>query len=166
VGTEPEVATQAAQRFEEWVAPHLRPLTAVAVRFVGRADAPDAVQDTLLRAWRSWESYSPEKGQPRAWLFAILLNEVRRGWRHRMLHRHDSAQAAVDMATREPEDSGLDVDAAVRRLPRRQQQAVVLYYFADLSVAEVGSVLGLSAGTVKAHLAAARARLRELLEES
>jgi RNA polymerase sigma-70 factor (ECF subfamily) len=59
----------------------------------------------------------------------------------------------------------LDIESAIRRLPRRQRQVVVLHYLADLSVAEVGQVLGLEPGTIKAHLSAARRRLSILLED-
>ena len=60
----------------------------------------------------------------------------------------------------------MDIDRAVMGLPRRQREVVSLFYLADLSVAEVAGVLGVSAGTVKSQLHAARARLRAELEES
>jgi RNA polymerase sigma-70 factor (ECF subfamily) len=52
----------------------------------------------------------------------------------------------------------------VARLPRRQRQVITLYYLADLSVAEVASVLGVSQSSVKTHLGAARSALRARLE--
>jgi RNA polymerase sigma-70 factor (ECF subfamily) len=60
----------------------------------------------------------------------------------------------------------LDVEEVVRRLPRRQREVVTLYYLADLSVAEVAHLLGISVGSVKAHLSDARSALRARLEWS
>jgi RNA polymerase sigma-70 factor (ECF subfamily) len=49
--------------------------------------------------------------------------------------------------------------AEVRRLPRRQAQAVALHYIYDLGVAEIASTLGCAEGTVKVHLSRGRAAL-------
>ena len=53
---------------------------------------------------------------------------------------------------------------AVRRLPDRQRSIVVLHYVDQLSTAEIGDLLGLSASTVQTHLARSRDRLAVLLE--
>jgi RNA polymerase sigma factor (sigma-70 family) len=53
----------------------------------------------------------------------------------------------------------------VGRLPRRQAQAIVLHYVEQLSVEEIGEVMGCSPGAVKSHLHRARARLNERLQE-
>jgi RNA polymerase sigma-70 factor (ECF subfamily) len=53
---------------------------------------------------------------------------------------------------------------AVRRLPRRQQEAVVLFYLTDLPLAAVAGAMGCAEGTAKAHLARAREALRVSLE--
>jgi RNA polymerase sigma factor (sigma-70 family) len=57
----------------------------------------------------------------------------------------------------------LDVHAAVRRLPARQQEAVVLHYLLDLSVADTAAAMGCDQGTVKTHLSRARAALLRAL---
>ena len=59
-----------------------------------------------------------------------------------------------------------EVTKAVRSLPRRQREVIVLRFFLDLSVAQTAGALRLSEGTVKSHTARALERLRELLEES
>ncbi len=61
-------------------------------------------------------------------------------------------------------DDELDLWAAVRRLPRRQQETVVLHYRMGAAVQEIAQILGCEAGTVRTHLARARAALRETLE--
>jgi RNA polymerase sigma-70 factor (ECF subfamily) len=53
----------------------------------------------------------------------------------------------------------LDLWRSIRALPRRQQEAVVLHYVADLPVSEVAAAMRCGEGTVKAHLSRARAAL-------
>ena len=53
--------------------------------------------------------------------------------------------------------------AEVRRLSKRQAQAVALFYAADLPLAEIADVLGCSEGTVKSHLKRARSTLARKL---
>jgi RNA polymerase sigma factor (sigma-70 family) len=71
-----------------------------------------------------------------------------------------------DAGPQDPERTGdvLAVLDAVRSLPTRQREAVVLRYYADLSEAEVARALGCSVGTVKSQLSKARATLSRLLE--
>lgn len=155
--------------FADWVAPHLPVLAALAVRKVGRADAEDVVQEALVRAWRRRETFRPDRGTPRAWLVAILLDRARR---HRLRTRpvelfglrRDREPAAPPPDG--PGSNHVDLDRAVAGLPRRQREVITLYYLGDLSVAEVATVLGISAGSVKSHLHDARAALRPRLEES
>ena len=70
------------------------------------------------------------------------------------------ASATVDPLTGETAEFW----AAERALPRRQAQAVALYYFQDLSVQQTARVLDCAEGTVKAHLAKARRALARQLE--
>jgi RNA polymerase sigma-70 factor (ECF subfamily) len=61
-------------------------------------------------------------------------------------------------------DRAMDLWRIIRSLPRRQQEAVVLRYVADLPVAGVAAAMGCAEGTAKAHLARAREALRIELE--
>ena len=150
--------------FAAWVAPHLAVLAALAVREVGTSDAEDVVQEALLRACRRRSTYRADRGSPRAWLVAVLLDRARRHRvRRRAAERFDGEQAAFGQGMRE---DAVDLDRAVRRLPPRQREVVTLHYLADLPVAEVATVLGISAGSVKSHLHDARANLRADLERS
>jgi DNA-directed RNA polymerase specialized sigma24 family protein len=57
------------------------------------------------------------------------------------------------------------VVAALRTLPGRQREAIVLRYYADLSEAEIAAAMGISRGAVKSHTARAMAALRAELEQ-
>ncbi|HVL89821.1 MAG TPA: RNA polymerase sigma factor [Actinomycetota bacterium] len=63
-------------------------------------------------------------------------------------------------ATSQPSD---DMLQAVRRLPPKQRACIVLRYVQDQSEEQIAEILGIAPGTVKAHLAQARERLRDLL---
>lgn len=54
---------------------------------------------------------------------------------------------------------------AVLALPEDQRTAVVLFYYEDMTLAQIASVLGVAQGTVKSRLCRARGRLREMLKE-
>lgn len=58
------------------------------------------------------------------------------------------------------------LSAAVRRLPRRQREVVVLRFFLDVSVAEAAAALGMSQGTVKSHTSRALRQMGQLLNGS
>jgi len=168
-----------AQGFASWVGPHLTVLNAVAGRLVSpAADADDVVQEALIRAWRRRSTFDADRGTARAWLLAILVDRARR---HRVRGRVvelscgvDDADSfarpdSIDLGTdpgRGIEVMRLDVERAVVSLPRRQREVITLHYLADLPVADVAVVLGISVGSVKSHLFDARAALRSRLEES
>ena len=69
--------------FAEWVAPHAAAMRQLAARLCGSTDGEDVVQDSLVRAWRRWETFRPKRGSPRAWLLAIVADQVRQRRRRR-----------------------------------------------------------------------------------
>jgi RNA polymerase sigma-70 factor (ECF subfamily) len=122
-----------------------------------REAAEDATQEAFARALERWKRL---RGRAWAggWVTRTALNAGRRMMRRRREPPTDESVAPdVELAA--------DVWRAVRSLPRRQQEAVVLRYVADLPVAEVAEAMGCAEGTVKAHLARARERLRLELDE-
>jgi RNA polymerase sigma-70 factor (sigma-E family) len=130
-----------------------------------RAGAEDIAQEAFLRAYRDWDRVGSYEHQA-AWVRRVAANLATSGLRRRLVE----AQALTRLAGRwEPTVDPLPAEsaefwAAVRALPRRQAQAVALYYFQDLSVQETATVLGCSEGTVKAHLAKARRALARQLQ--
>lgn len=125
--------------------------------------AADAAQEAMARAWRHWPVI--EHGNPRAWVRTVALNLCRSRWRRikremRLLPR-TYAPPSPDTPLPEPE-----LHAALLSLSQRQREAVSLFYWADLSVADCAQVMRTSEGTVKQHLARARQQLaRQLGEE-
>jgi len=95
------------------------------------------------------------------WLLAIVADRARRA---RAACRADPGEAISASTT--DLDRDVDLERSLRRLTKRQQLAVALYYFVDLSVEETAEVMGCATGTVKSTLHDARTRLGALLEET
>jgi RNA polymerase sigma factor (sigma-70 family) len=146
---------------EETYRKHADDLVRFATGLVGPFDAPDVVTDACLHAFaaHSW----PEVADRRAYLYRAVLNESRSRHRSDMRRRARELRAAGPNST-QPAYVDVDVLEAVARLSLQQRAAVILTYWEDLAVDEVAGRLGISAGSVKRHLARARSRLKELLD--
>ena len=120
--------------------------------------AEDSTQEAFARALARWRRL---RGQSWAggWVAATALNVARRSLRR----SRGEPRTVVDPAS-EDVDVSLDVWRGVRRLPARQQEAVLLHYVQGYSVAETAQAMGCADGTVKAQLSRAREALREELE--
>jgi RNA polymerase sigma-70 factor, ECF subfamily len=114
--------------FATWIGPHLSVLTAVATREVGRNDADDVVQDAVVRAWQRRATYDPQRGSPRVWLMTLLLDQARRrrvrGRRHAPVI--DTADVPGIGDSSDQHVLRLDIERAVRMLPRRQREVITL----------------------------------------
>ena len=130
------------------------------------SSAEDLAQESFMAAHRNWDQVSGYD-DPGAWVRRVLIN------RATSLHRKAGAElrALTRLGGQAGEDTlpeltprATEVWDAVRRLPRRQAQATVLHYVDQLSVAEIGEVMGVSPGAVKSHLHKARAHLSRRLE--
>lgn len=121
--------------------------------------AEEIAQEAFITGFRRWEKIS-RYDKPEAWLRRVIVNRstsvLRRGLTE--VKAIPRLRAGVDhIPELEPEAAG--VWEAVRALPRRQAQAVALFYVEDLPVDQIANVLECSPGTVKAHLKRGRDRL-------
>lgn len=142
----------------------------VAWRWCGtQVDAEDIAQEACIRLGRSIRSF---KGQSafRTWLYALTLNVVRDHQRQSLRRRRDEGRLATDpifFQQFEPENDGRGewLWAAVRLLPEKQRDAVLLVHSEGLSHAAAAEVLDCSENTVSWHLHEARKRLKDLLKK-
>lgn len=125
------------------------------------AAAEDVVVDTLLTALDRGDQLRDESAL-RPWLLRIATNRalgIRRSGA-RVLTLQSVPEMAVRAGT---SDDRVVLLAAVERLPQRTRAAVVLRYYADMSVRDVASAMGTSENTVKTQLREALALLRTAL---
>jgi len=128
------------------------------------ARAEDAVQEAFLRTFAGWGRLR-QPDLAHIYLRKAVLNQCRSGLRRRVTEwRANSVVAATErLHGGNGFDDGrvlrLDVETAVRALPPRQREAVVLRYFLDLGELDIAAVMGVNVGTVKSQLAKARHNL-------
>ena len=135
--------------------------------YTGDADlAHDLTQDTLARLWRDWRRVRTA-ASPEAYAYRAGMNVAKNHFRWRTGHRRrhqrvaqmrDDAHHDGDTAT------ALAVREAVAALPRKKRAALVLRYFADLSVAQTAEIMGIPHNTVKTLTRRALSELRHLVD--
>jgi RNA polymerase sigma factor (sigma-70 family) len=145
----------------------------LAAAYLGPADAEDAVQEAAMRAWQAWPTLR-NGAAVRPWLLQITLN-VCRHWRRglkgqqqahlRSLPDDDShLLALLDLDPGSSDHTGaLDLRAAVNTLPDELRGVVMLRFYAGLDATEIGSALGIPAGTVRSRLHRALTQMHERL---
>jgi RNA polymerase sigma-70 factor, ECF subfamily len=163
------------EAFARLVEAYQVPVFNLCFRILGEAaEAEDASQETFLRAYRSLASYDPQR-KLSSWLLSIASHHcIDRLRRRRLvsLPLEDLAPAEdpADPAPG-PEASLADSErqAAVRRLldhlAPRDRAAIVLRYWYDLPVEEIGETLGLSVSAVKSRLHRARRTMAQIWGE-
>jgi RNA polymerase sigma-70 factor (sigma-E family) len=125
--------------------------------------AEDMAQTALARAYVAWRRVS-RADDPDTYLRRILVNVSHRRFRRRRLAEQpgDPPETPVDgPADLVGERTALL--AALRQLPPRQREVIVLRYWADLTDAQIAATLGCSPGTVRSQLSRALAKLRDRL---
>lgn len=159
---EPPVRT-----LDDLVRTHLAGLVRYATVLVGDPHtAADLVQEVLLRAHQRWERISGTE-RPDLYLRRMVTNE-HLSWRRRWHVRHirpadDDVLVRRGGTTRDPAVDHAEEDAMwqqLSRLPARQRTVLVLRYYEGLPDAEIATVLGTSAATVRSHASRALATLR------
>jgi RNA polymerase sigma-70 factor (sigma-E family) len=147
---------------------HYAALVREAALLVGDvATAEDVVQDCFIAVHRAWWRVR-DTGTAVFYLRRSVINKSRSVLRRRVVA--DRHPLLPEPALPSAEDSALAlagasaVRAALRALPVRQREVLVLRYYADLSETQIAAVMGISRGSVKVHAARARNALRAALE--
>jgi RNA polymerase sigma factor (sigma-70 family) len=122
--------------------------------------AEEATQEAFARCLERWRRLR-DRPWVGGWVTTTAMNHVRRTLRRR---GNEPSLATPDPSCGADLAERMDLVAAIRRLPPRQQEALVLHYAQGLLLADVGAAMGCEEGTMKAHLARAREALRRTLE--
>jgi RNA polymerase sigma factor (sigma-70 family) len=164
------VRLRSAPSYESFFRSEYRGLVALAYAMTGsQVVGEDLAQEALLVAYRRWD-YVAGLDRPETWVrrtCTYLASSWRRrkGAEIRAMVRSGSRRVSPPSRDPDVEDGGVEFWANVRKLPRRQAQCVALRYVYECPVAEIATMLGCSEGSVKQHLARAKARRQASLGE-
>ena len=130
--------------------------------------AEEVVQDAFVAMHGGWQRLRDAE-KALAYLRQAVVNRSRSVLRHRTVVDKNLQKAPPDMPSAEHGALVLlersAVVAALRELPDRQREAIVLRYYADLSEAEIAAAMKISRGAVKSHTARGMTALRAALEQ-
>jgi RNA polymerase sigma-70 factor (ECF subfamily) len=141
-------------------------------RLLGSIEAAeDVTQDCFLSLIKSPGRFDPARASLRTYLYAAARNLALKQF------NYFNRATAIDELREEPAGSNNDqpvrrvldqelaaqVENAISSLPPLQREALVLFEYEDLSLAEIAAIVGTDTGTVKSRLFRARGRLRQRL---
>jgi RNA polymerase sigma-70 factor (ECF subfamily) len=128
-----------------------------------RGLAEDVVQESLLRAWKSFDSLEDE-GKARSWLLTIVRRELARSFERKRpeLTDVDALVAAESAVLAAPGDERVEeMRAAIFRLEEEYREPLVLQVLLGYSTKEIADLMGMQQGAVLTRLFRARGRLRQ-----
>jgi RNA polymerase sigma-70 factor, ECF subfamily len=148
---------------------HARVIAGGICRDVGGAE--EAVQDGFFSIWKSRAEYRPQRGRFEVWSMRIVRN--------RAIDSFRVAESRPGLAHRPPSEDSLQPDAAIlpldlaiagdertrlfdalRRLPDRQAEVILLSFYGDLSLSQIAIRLGIPTGTAKGRMRLGLEKLR------
>lgn len=127
--------------------------------------AEDAVQESFLRAYRSMDDFRGESSE-KTWLYSIAMN-VCRDMRRAAWYRYVDKRIDFDrlpQAVAPVSEVSIALMTEVMRLPRKNMEAVWLYYYENLNLREVGALLGVTPAAVGYRLDKAKKLLGRALK--
>lgn len=155
-----------SEKFRRFVEDTLPGFLRTAYALLGdRGAAEDAAQAALLRTYRHWER---PLEQPGGFTWQVLVNVCRDEQRRRsrmpkLVTNAELTEAATPRALSETVAVRQDLLSALRSLPYKLREVVVLRYYLELSVLETAQALGIPEGSVKSATSKALVQLRRRL---
>ncbi len=136
-----------------------------AYRLTRRPDvAEDITQECFMALMHAPQRYDAARGSIKVYLFSIARNLALKQYRDCRAEQPD--EGVEDLAAVDPRRS-LDISCAVARavagLPHLQQESLILFEYAGVTLEEIAQITGADTGTIKSRLHRARERLRRVL---
>ncbi len=126
--------------------------------------AEDAVQETFLRAYRSYDGFEGRSSE-KTWLTAIAVNVCKNMLRSPWMKRNAGMDALEYLLAENPDMPDPAVAKAIMDLPKDMRIAVILFYVQGFKIREIAGILKIPAGTVSSRLNRARKKLHASLKE-
>jgi RNA polymerase sigma-70 factor, ECF subfamily len=134
--------------------------------------AEDAVQEGFLTAWRTADTFMPERAKASTWLLTLVHRRAVDLVRREERRRADPIDAAGDPVGEGAVDDAVwlryqreRVQSALRRLPDQQREALELAYYGGFTQSELAERLGQPLGTIKSRMFSGLGQLRDLLAD-
>jgi RNA polymerase sigma-70 factor, ECF subfamily len=144
---------------------HFSELAAQVCAYLGDAtEAQDLVQEAFLRAWQRWDKVGGYE-EPVAWVRRVAWNlATSRHRRNQVARKFLQKSSAPELAPAASPDH-VALVAALKLVPAKRRQALVMHYMADMTVAAIAEATGAKEGTVKSWLHRGRKELAALLTD-
>lgn len=168
------------ERFEKMALPHMSALYTTALYLTGKKeDAEDLVQETVLKAYRFFDTFS-QGSNFRAWIMTILknnfVNRYRQVKRQNVISEGDVEEFVLYQAVKESEGDNPEtellqkfeneeIQRAIAELPLDYREAILLCDVQELSYDEISRVLNCPVGTVRSRIHRGRQILQKKLYE-
>lgn len=149
------------ERFDDFYRREFKLVVGLAYALSGsRNSAEDLAQEAFMAAHREWDKLQTYDN-PGAWVRRVVANKAVSGFRRSATEMRALAKLGVrrlePLSEMEPDDA--EFWGHVRDLPKRQAQAIALFYLEDRPVAEIARILGCTESTAKVHLHKGRTNL-------
>lgn len=128
--------------------------------------AQDAMQDCFIKAWKGLNHFNGNSSL-KTWLMRIAINTCKDYKRSNWFKMVDHKQNLDEL----PEPSVMPIETddtliqAIQCLPRREKEALMLYYYQGLSMAEVAQALNVNSSTIHRRIRSAQKKLKTQLKE-
>ncbi|NGO70775.1 sigma-70 family RNA polymerase sigma factor [Streptomyces sp. SB3404] len=146
---------------------HHTKLVRLAALLGAEQDAEDLVAEAFCELHRRWYRLRAPEAAP-AYLRSVVCNLVRMRIRRLQVSRRHAGVEVVDIASAEStallHEDQRQVVEALKNLPTRQREALVLRYWMDLKEREIAEAMGISCGAVKSHISRGMQALSRALE--
>lgn len=126
------------------------------------ADAEDAWQNVFLKLFKNKKMWEKPDDELRKWLVTVSLNECR-DIKRKLFHRNHYDIDEMDVSYEQKFDK--DLLDAIRALPAKYAQPILLYYFDGYDVKEISTILSTKENTIKSRLKRGRNALKGVLTD-
>lgn len=144
-------------------------LLRMAVAFLGDFHlAQDAIQETYIKAYNNFHTFRSDASE-KTWLMSIAINtckDIRKSaWYRRISLKQPTEMWEFAADDNEQESDNHELVEAILRLTPKLKEVVLLFYYQQLSIAEISHILNTPQNTIRVRLNRARAKLKQVLTE-